>query len=120
LPQLGLYAFAAPIVAGASWYNSLNSPRQIMSIITTKEFEKHRPCHAVVAKALRALTAAAVFACALASVQGHAKESTPTNRLTAYAVQILTPTEGVDFSGYVKQLMQKVRRNWSAAMPESA
>lgn len=35
-------------------------------------------------------------------------------------VEVLTPTEGVDFSGYLKELFGKVRKNWYATMPESA
>jgi outer membrane biosynthesis protein TonB len=35
-------------------------------------------------------------------------------------VQILTPTEGVDFSDYMKRVIASVRRNWYAVMPESA
>lgn len=35
-------------------------------------------------------------------------------------VQILTPTEGVDFSDYMSRVVAAVRRNWYAVMPESA
>jgi outer membrane biosynthesis protein TonB len=34
--------------------------------------------------------------------------------------EILTPTEGVDFSDYMKRVVASVRRNWYAVMPESA
>jgi hypothetical protein len=34
--------------------------------------------------------------------------------------QILTPTEGVDFSSYINRLLATVKRNWYAVMPESA
>src|SRR6202140_48966 len=34
--------------------------------------------------------------------------------------EILTPTEGVDFSDYMKRVGASVRRNWYAVMPESA
>ncbi|PYU00653.1 MAG: hypothetical protein DMG38_06855 [Acidobacteria bacterium] len=34
--------------------------------------------------------------------------------------QILTPTEGVDFSDYMSRVVAEVRRNWYAVMPESA
>ncbi|HXM96994.1 MAG TPA: TonB family protein [Candidatus Dormibacteraeota bacterium] len=34
--------------------------------------------------------------------------------------EILTPTEGVDFSDYMQRLLASVRRNWYAVMPESA
>jgi len=36
------------------------------------------------------------------------------------AYQILTPTEGVDFSDYMARVLASVRRNWYAVMPESA
>ena len=34
--------------------------------------------------------------------------------------EILTPTEGVDFSDYMARVLAEVRRNWYAVMPESA
>ena len=34
--------------------------------------------------------------------------------------EILTPTEGVDFSDYMVRVIAAVRRNWYAVMPESA
>lgn len=36
------------------------------------------------------------------------------------AVQILTPTEGVDFTYYIARMLASVRRNWYAVIPESA
>jgi TonB family protein len=36
------------------------------------------------------------------------------------AVQMLTPTEGVDFSDYLARVVASVKRNWYAVMPESA
>jgi TonB family protein len=35
-------------------------------------------------------------------------------------VEILTPTEGVDFSSYMQRLLASVKRNWYAVIPESA
>jgi outer membrane biosynthesis protein TonB len=35
-------------------------------------------------------------------------------------VDILTPTEGVDFNSYITRLVARVRQNWYAVMPESA
>jgi hypothetical protein len=35
-------------------------------------------------------------------------------------VEILTPTEGVDFSNYIARVLASVKRNWFAVMPESA
>lgn len=36
------------------------------------------------------------------------------------AVQLLTPTEGVDFSNYLTRVLASVKRNWYAVIPESA
>ena len=36
------------------------------------------------------------------------------------AVQMLTPTEGVDFSDYLNRVVESVKRNWYSVMPESA
>ena len=36
------------------------------------------------------------------------------------AVQILTPTEGVDFDPYIHRVLAIVKQNWYAVMPESA
>jgi hypothetical protein len=33
------------------------------------------------------------------------------------SVEILTPTEGVDFNAYVTRLIKSVRHNWYAIMP---
>jgi TonB family protein len=44
---------------------------------------------------------------------------TPNNGMSG-AYQILTPTEGVDFSDYMARVLASVRRNWYAVMPESA
>jgi TonB family protein len=35
-------------------------------------------------------------------------------------LQMLTPTEGVDFTGYLARVLASVKRNWYAIMPESA
>ena len=34
--------------------------------------------------------------------------------------EILTPTEGVDFSDYMQRVLENIRRNWYAVMPQSA
>ncbi len=34
-------------------------------------------------------------------------------------MQMLTPTEGVDFSGYLARVLASVKRNWYSIMPES-
>jgi TonB family protein len=38
----------------------------------------------------------------------------------AGSVQLLTPTEGVDFTSYIQRLLAIVKRNWYAVMPEAA
>lgn len=38
----------------------------------------------------------------------------------AGSIQLLTPTQGVDFTNYIQRLLAVVRRNWYAVMPESA
>jgi TonB family protein len=35
-------------------------------------------------------------------------------------IQMLTPTEGIDFSSYLSRVLASVKRNWYAVMPESA
>lgn len=35
-------------------------------------------------------------------------------------VQILSPTEGVDFSSYIQRMLNTIYRNWVAVMPQSA
>jgi TonB family protein len=35
-------------------------------------------------------------------------------------IQMLTPTEGVDFSGYLERVLARVKQNWYAVIPESA
>ncbi len=35
-------------------------------------------------------------------------------------LEILTPTEGVDFTNYLTRLLASVKRNWYAIIPESA
>jgi outer membrane biosynthesis protein TonB len=35
-------------------------------------------------------------------------------------VMMMTPTDGIDFDSYLKRVVESVRRNWYAIMPESA
>ena len=35
-------------------------------------------------------------------------------------LEMLTPTEGVDFTSYLARIVASVKRNWESAMPESA
>lgn len=36
------------------------------------------------------------------------------------AVNILTPTEGVDFNSYIQRMLATIKQNWDAVMPQSA
>jgi|HubBroStandDraft_2_1064218.scaffolds.fasta_scaffold36936_3 TonB family protein len=58
------------------------------------------------------------------SPQGTPDQSTNADRKPAAfvgsAVQILTPTEGVDFAPFLNHLLSTVKRNWYAKMPEAA
>jgi TonB family protein len=36
------------------------------------------------------------------------------------SIQMLTPTDGVDFTSYIQRLLAIVKRNWYAVMPEAA
>ena len=42
------------------------------------------------------------------------------NGYAGAGLQMLTPTQGVDFSGYLNRLYYRVKGNWYSAMPESA
>ena len=69
---------------------------------------------------LQILTAGALLALPLAKVRGQSKESTPTKPGISFNVEILNPSEGVDFAFFLNHLMLVVRRNWYVSMPESA
>jgi hypothetical protein len=40
--------------------------------------------------------------------------------LLTYGYELLTPTQGVDFSNYLARVLASVKRNWYAIIPESA
>ncbi len=42
------------------------------------------------------------------------------NALAYGQMELLTPTEGVDFTNYLNRVLASVRRNWYAVIPESA
>jgi TonB family protein len=56
------------------------------------------------------------FACAQQAIPA---QSTKTEQAPD-AVQILTPHEGVDFTPYTNHLVESIKRNWYAKMPEDA
>ncbi|HVB34438.1 MAG TPA: TonB C-terminal domain-containing protein [Patescibacteria group bacterium] len=51
---------------------------------------------------------------------GPGQEGGPGPGYLSGSVQMLTPTEGVDFTSYIQRLLAVVRRNWYAVMPVSA
>lgn len=70
---------------------------------------------------LSVLIAVALCALPLANVQGQAREPRPHRTGDSLSsVEVLTPTEGVDFSAFLNHLMRVVRHNWYAMMPETA
>jgi TonB family protein len=69
---------------------------------------------------LQVLTAGAMFAWPLAKLQAQARESPPTKQVNSPSVEILTPSEGVDFSVFLNHLCRAVKRNWYVLMPQSA
>jgi outer membrane biosynthesis protein TonB len=44
----------------------------------------------------------------------------PSQGLMTNGYELLTPTEGVDFSNYLARVLASVRQNWYAVIPESA
>lgn len=46
--------------------------------------------------------------------------SGPSQGLLSNGYELLTPTEGVDFSNYLARVLASVRRNWFVVIPESA
>jgi TonB family protein len=78
-----------------------------------------RPVNCVPA-VLQFLTMLTLFGSPLAKVQGQAKQSAPTQQTDSPSAQLLTPSEGVDFSAYLIDLCRVVKRNWYAQMPQSA
>lgn len=47
-------------------------------------------------------------------------QSTNTKASAYIAIAMLTPNEGVDFTAFVKRLMESLKRTWDAKMPEAA
>lgn len=45
--------------------------------------------------------------------------ATANHGTASLSLEILTPTDGVDFTMYSKQLYGRVRKNWFATMPEA-
>ncbi len=50
---------------------------------------------------------------------GQTHPHTSPGRQAGNSLQILSPTRGADFSGYSRDLMVSIKRNWIASMPES-
>jgi TonB family protein len=72
------------------------------------------------------ITLASAFAnAAVSRAQDHGQESAPSAKrqethTPPTGVQILTPTNGVDFRPYLNVLVRDVRKKWYASMPEAA
>jgi TonB family protein len=72
------------------------------------------------------LTSALVLSCAaIAAAESRpVAQKSPSNGAVGTdqttSVEILTPTEGVDFNGYISRLIKSVRQNWYAVMPDTA
>lgn len=49
-----------------------------------------------------------------------AQQGQPAESLRQMGVVILTDTQGVDFKQYVSDMLQPIKRNWVAKMPEGA
>ncbi len=85
-----------------------------------------QPSNARRAVSLLALVFASGFAnVSLSHAQDHPPEATSTavpqaTGASQNGVQILSPTNGVDFKPYLNALVQQVRRKWYASMPEAA
>jgi TonB family protein len=52
-------------------------------------------------------------------VLGQDKPQTPPKLQLGNAVSILTLTRGADFSGYVRDMLASIKRNWIASLPDS-
>jgi TonB family protein len=85
-----------------------------------------RPLRIRWAVGVLAITAASVFGCAVVSraqdrgQEGASSVARPGALPPPSGVQILTPTDGVDFSSYLNTLTRDVRNKWYASMPETA
>jgi TonB family protein len=55
-----------------------------------------------------------------ANRQGQAGGGGGASGYAGAGIQMLTPTQGVDFSNYLARVLASVKRNWYAVMPESA
>ena len=58
--------------------------------------------------------------CAVRAVEASVAAGAVEGRVSGGALQMLTPTEGVDFTDYLARVLASVKRNWYAVMPESA
>jgi TonB family protein len=67
----------------------------------------------------RLLVVATLLAVCSPIALGQTNPQTPPKRQARNALQILSPTRGADFSGYGRDLMVSIKRNWIVSMPES-
>ncbi len=66
------------------------------------------------------LSCAAVVAATSRSVAQKVQSNSTVGADQTTSIEILTPTEGVDFNGYVTRLVKSVKHNWYALMPDAA
>jgi TonB family protein len=52
-------------------------------------------------------------------VLGQEKPQTPPKLQLGNSLQIVSPTRGADFSGYGRELLASIKRNWIALLPDS-
>jgi len=69
---------------------------------------------------LRFLIAIALLGVSCGCLWGQSVESPRPRSKVGYGLQILTPTNGVDFTQFEKHLLAAVKAKWFAKMPESA
>jgi TonB family protein len=72
-----------------------------------------------IAKRLRFFTAGVLLTSLWLLVFGQDKPQTPPKFQIGNGLQILTPTRGVDFSGYARDLLAKSKSNTIASLPDS-
>ena len=73
----------------------------------------------VISTRARVLVAATLFAASSPIALGQTNPQGRSKLQAGNALQILSPTRGADFSGYTREFMAKLKRNWTASMPES-
>jgi TonB family protein len=68
---------------------------------------------------VRVVIAGILLATCSPITRGQDKPQSPSKIQIGNGLQILTPTQGADFSGYGRDLLASIRRNWIASLPDS-